>query len=115
MPKQREKRTIKSRACVPLRNENQAPKGGSADEKKKDRKIRENIPLSDLHRSFIQGVCPTDLRLDTSTKGLKPVHTNPESVLGETYFIYIKDEYINIIYNFCNKCFSLKRKGLYKT
>jgi hypothetical protein len=29
-----------------------------------------------------QGVCPTDLRLDTSTNGLKHVYTSPQEIYG---------------------------------
>ncbi len=51
-------------------------------------------------------VYSTYLRLDTSTKCLKLFYTSPEPILGYSYFI--TNVYINIIYNFYNKIYSVK-------
>ncbi len=53
------------------------------------------------------GVCSTDLRLDTSTKGLKQVYTSTEEILLKTYFL--KNVHSKIIYNFWHKSFCLKQ------
>jgi hypothetical protein len=44
------------------------------------------------------GVCSTDLRLDTSTNGFKQVYTNPQEMYYKTYFL--KNVHLKIIYNF---------------
>jgi hypothetical protein len=44
------------------------------------------------------GVCSTDLRLYTSTNGLKQVYTSLEAIYWKTYFL--KNVHLKISYNF---------------
>jgi hypothetical protein len=54
-------------------------------------RLQSNMRASD-------GVCSTDLRLYTSTNGLKKVYTIPETIYEKTYFL--KNVHLKIIYNF---------------
>ncbi len=58
--------------------------------------IKDNcsLPLQGGRR----GVCSTDLRLDSSTNGLKQVYTSPQAIYYKTYFL--RNVHLKIIYNF---------------
>ncbi len=57
--------------------------------------------------SQLDGVCSTDLRLDTSTNGLKQVYTSLEAIYWKTYFL--NNVHLKIIYNFQKKRFCHKQ------
>ncbi len=59
--------------------------------------------FTNFSTSVTKGVCSTDLRLDTSTNGLKQVYTSPETIYQETYFLKIV--HLKLIYNFQKKVF----------
>jgi hypothetical protein len=60
----------------------------------------------------INGVCSTDLRLDTSTNGFKHVYIRTQEIYEKTYFV--ENVHLNIIYNFYITSFCLKQTQHFK-